>query len=238
MRNLIFVVLIGFIMISVGNSTIVAKGDSSDLKQMYEVLMQNSDVRIENWSVTAREVSYSIESEQEFIQQLKKLKKKFPVFTWNIKKDSAKLTAIGVYEENHIKESIILASTLSERQESYVIYEIRGSKLETDLELKLQNRKKGLFKETTTFFTCIEGNFSDNIDEVLTTQMNQWMQGFKAQEIESMKETDFISITAQSSLFQQTYVSDYYNLQLAMRSDGLGSSTSFVIGTPIITFEY
>lgn len=241
MKKRIYLILCGFIFIMFGNITTEADSSQSDLERIYQILEMKKEVTIENWSVTARETTNSITNEKQFFHEVNKAKEKLPSFKWNITKNSTKLVAVGVKENSDFYEEISIASTLSNKKESYITYEMKGNTLKSNwkqVENRLKNRKKDLFRQNTTFFTCIEGSFDDTIDKVLISKMNHWMKDFKAKEVESLQEENFISITAKSSLFKQSYISEHYNFQLAMRSDGLGSNTSFVIGTPIITFEY
>ena len=237
MKNLIYVMFFGFVLLYAGNSTIVAKNESFELESMYRVLLQKENIQIEEWSVMARETSDDIDSEEDFSQAVDELKKKLPDFNWEINQDSEKLMATGTYSGTY-SEEIQLVSTLSEDKASYMIYEMTGSNFGNDLKKRLNERKKGLFRQNTTFFTCVKGEYSDTMYEVLSEEMNRWLKEFHAVEIESLKEDGFVSVTAQSSMIPQFYVNDHYNLQIAMRNDGMGTATSFVIGTPIITFEY
>ncbi|WP_050616567.1 YwmB family TATA-box binding protein [Bacillus testis] len=241
-RFLMYAIIFGFIWFCVGNITTEATSDEADLDRIYSILKENKNIKIEGWSLTARELLLSISDENEFKEQLNQLKAKLPSFKWNMDHQPDKITAVGVYRDADVRETVTFALARTNRQESYITYEIQGTtyrpQWKQEMKERIQNRKKFLFRQNTTFFTCIKGRFNDTIDEVLTSRINAWMKDFKAVEIESLKEKKFISITAKSPLFKQTYVNKQYNLQLAMRSDGMGSSTSFVIGTPIITFEY
>ncbi|WP_042350979.1 YwmB family TATA-box binding protein [Bacillus massiliigorillae] len=242
MQKILYLLVISLIIVFVGNITIEANSDSMDLDQMSQVLENKDDVKIEEWSVTAREATTFITTERQFLLELRELKTKLPSFTWNVMKSSTKYIAVGMRDESDFHESITLSSTLSSQNESYITYEIKGNTLKGNWKQNVSNllnsRKKIVFNQNTTFFTCIKGSFNDTIDKVLTSVSKKWMESFHAREVESLQEENFISITAQSSLFKQTDVSKHYNFQLAMRNDGMGARTTFVIGTPIITFEY
>ncbi len=212
-----------------------------ELEQMYKVLEEQQHLSIDQWSVTAREIR-SITTERQFLQEVNQLKEELADFKWTISHNSSNLVAVGVKAELNVKETISVASTLTNRTDSYITYEITGYHLDDktlqNVTTVLNNREKALFQGNTTFFTCIKGEINDTIDEVLTINIENFKRDFKAVEVESVREDHFISMTAQSPLFEQSFVSEHYNLQIAMRNDGMGSTTSFVIGTPIITFEY
>ncbi|WP_019243173.1 MULTISPECIES: YwmB family TATA-box binding protein [Bacillus] len=237
-----YLVFASFILFGIGKIGIVAERNQDDLDVMNQVIKQEKNITIEGWSVTAREAINSITTEKDFAKEFNRIKEKNPNFIWNIQQDSHKYVTVGTKKGAYFEETITIASTVHSKQESYITYEIRGKKLKSawisNIGKAIEHRKHAVFSGNTTFFTCIEGQFNDTIDKVLTSMIDNWLQKFKAQEVESLKEKDFISITAKSSLFEQSQISEHYNLQLAMRSDGMGARTTFVIGTPIITFEY
>ena len=76
------------------------------------------------------------------------------------------------------------------------------------------------------------------MNSVFAIEMERLLNLFKAREVEGVQEKNFSSISAHSTLFTQTITNEEINVQVGLRRDGLGSKTSFVIGTPIITFEY
>ena len=242
MKNFMYIILLSVMMTTIQSSTTHAKESVLDITKIYEVLENHPDVTIEQWSVLARTAIYSVETEIQFIEELNKLKRLFPQFEWVLTKDSTKMSAIGTTESEHFQERLSIVSQLDSQTATYITYEWLGSVIDEDilenLTLKLNDTKKSLFKENTTYFTCVKGLFNDTIDGVLTSQVDGLLELFQAQEIEKMLEENFISLTANSSLFEKSFISENYNLQLAMRIDGLSQKSSFVIGTPIITFEY
>ena len=238
MKKLRHALLIGFIAISLGNSTTVAKSEPFALSVILGALEQKENVHVDQWSIMAREAVHSIDSDKSFMEKWETTKKNVPGFAWKVERDSSRVIATGTRQQDRAEETIVLASNLSYETESYITYEIKGTDYSSFTEELAKKRTDALFQGAATFFTCVKGNFSDIMDKVLPSEMNHWLKDFEAVEIESLKEDGFLSVTAQSSLFEQSYLTEHYNLQLAMRYDGMGSSTSFVIGTPIITFEY
>ncbi|MGM9926163.1 MAG: YwmB family TATA-box binding protein [Bacillus sp. (in: firmicutes)] len=242
MYKFIYLLIIGLIIASVGNITIVADSGHIELKRMQRVLELDSSAIIEEWSVIAREKTRSITNEQQFTQELNELKTNLPDFKWDVKKDSTKLTATGTNAGTSFRESVSLASTLNGGRDSYITYEMKGNASRdgwAEQASEMLNRRVNMvLNENATFFTCIKGHFNDTIDKVLTVKTTEWLKRFQAKEVESLQEKQLVSITAQSELFNQSNANEHYNFQLAMRTDGMGARTSFVIGTPIITFEY
>ena len=241
MKKCIYLILCGFLLVSVGNKIKATESTSFEIDKMLRVLERHNDVKVEEWIVTAREV-ISISTEEQFLTKVNQVKAELPDFKWKITRDSTNLVAVGMRSDAGYSESVSISSALTSHTESYFTYEMRVSnihdKMLQDITNRIQNREKALFWGNATFFTCVKGEFNDTIDKVLTTKIKRLMKEFQATEVESLKEENFISITASTPFFKQSYVSDYYNLQLAMRNDGMGTATSFVIGTPIITFEY
>jgi hypothetical protein len=78
------------------------------------------------------------------------------------------------------------------------------------------------------------------MNTTLPLTVNHLLTVFQAKEIESLAEKNFISTSANSALFMNTIKSrdKDINLQIGLRTNGLGSKTTLVIGTPIITIEY
>jgi len=241
MRN-IHILLIGLMALSLGNSTIAAKKEASDFDTMLAIINHHNDMSIKEWSVAARESVDGIKTEEQFLLEADRLKESLPGFKWEIIKDENMTAIVGKRQDSTFIETVTLASALTSGTGSYMNYEIKGTDVSSDVLNQLQEKKDAakqfIFGRYTIFFTCVKGEISGNIDKVLTTKTEDLMIDFKAVETESVKEDHFMSITAKSSLFEKSVISEQYNLQLAMRNDGLGQKTSFVIGTPIITFEY
>ncbi|WP_051348818.1 YwmB family TATA-box binding protein [Peribacillus kribbensis] len=240
----IYTLLIGFISLMIGKTTIIAKNDS-DLARMVEVLKHEKEMKIKEWSVFARESDLSIDSKSKFYKKTAELKAKYPDFSWSFDPEERALTAAGVKNnrESGLKETIKVMMPLSKKDPvSYMLYEVKGEKwsgqysgyLSKDFQLRIND----IFRGNPSIFTCIKGEINGNIDEVLSFYVKKMITAFNADEIESIKEKDFLSISAHTKLFSQTLPNEDMNLQLATRREGLGGKTTFVVGTPIITFEY
>ncbi|RFU64237.1 YwmB family TATA-box binding protein [Bacillus sp. V59.32b] len=239
-----YIVFIGFIGFMFGNSTIVAK-NKTDIITMTERLQHDRNVEIEEWTVYAREKNTDIRSETDFNKAIEKLSKAFPHFKWEVDKNKGEWKAQAEYKNSGtgLTESIKLMATDNKTEPvSYIIYEVKGQSWEDRHALffgkTFQNRLTDIFRENPTIFSCIKGVINDNIEKVLRNEIGRLLELFQAREIESIKEDRFISVSAQTSMFEQTLTNEELNLQLALRTDGLGGKTTFVVGTPIVTFEY
>lgn len=242
MRKVIYIILLGLMVLNLGNSTIRAQKEASDLETILGVISQHQDMSIKEWSITARQLIDGIETKEQFFLEADRLKESLSEFTWQVRQDQQVIVIVGVRQTSMFVETVTLASALTSNTSSYMNYEIAGTDVSSEVLEQLQEKttavKHFAFGRDTIFFTCVKGEISGNIDKVLTSKPDNLMAGFRAAEMESIKEKHFVSITANSSLFEQSLISEQYNLQLAMRNDGMGQKTSFVIGTPIITFEY
>jgi hypothetical protein len=86
----------------------------------------------------------------------------------------------------------------------------------------------------------MKGTVGDKMDTALPKTANHLLSVFKAKEIEALKEETFMSVSANSPMFKGSIDDqrDNMNLQIGIRSEGLGGKTTIVVGTPIITIEY
>ncbi|MFB5283560.1 YwmB family TATA-box binding protein [Peribacillus sp. Hz7] len=226
-----------------GNSTTVAK-DQLDIVTIAEHLEKEENVSIEEWSVFAREVNNEIATKEEFERKVHTLKQKYPDFQWSFFDEGDAWKAEATFSHgSHLTESIRMVTTKEHANiVTYIIYEVKGYKWDKGyphfLITTLEHRMNGIFMDTPSVFACMEGYISDNMNSALPAQMEKLLQRFNASEIEGVEDENFVSTSAHSTLFTQSLKNTKINMQLGLRTDGLGARTSFVIGTPIITFEY
>jgi hypothetical protein len=78
------------------------------------------------------------------------------------------------------------------------------------------------------------------MNEALPYYVSNLLDAFNAKEIEALKEESFISTSAYTPMFAERIETnkEAMNLQLAIRTEGLGGKTNIIVGTPIITIEY
>ena len=242
---LIFII-VGFLAFQIGNSTTVAAGEQElGLFKLISVF-QDKNILLDNWSLYAREHLVNV-SDQEVEEYAKQLEKKFPDWEWSEKKTSLtwEVTAMSPTSDHHNEMLQIMATHANQPIDAYIVYRVSGTKWNRQAASFLtsdqyKNRLSGIFRGEPTIFSCVEGEFSDNMNTALPKTVNNFMTTLKAKQIESLKEENFMSVTAHSPLFAQSIVNkkNNMNLQIGVRSEGLGSKTTIVIGTPIITIEY
>lgn len=243
-KMLTYIVFLGLMVILIGNSTIVAES-KPDIVKMVGLLQEDKDLDIGDWSVLTREINKEITTKQEFESEVTALKRKYPQFQWYRKDDASgwKAEALTYNVDSGLTESIKIMTTEEKFDKvTYVIYEVKGKKWKKAnnafFTATFQNRVNDLFIGTPSIFSCIKGSINDNMDSVLNSKTEDLLDMFQAREIESVHETNFTSISAHSTLFKQPLTKEKLNLQFGLRTEGLGDRTNFVVGTPIITFEY
>ncbi|WP_110928338.1 YwmB family TATA-box binding protein [Bacillus massiliglaciei] len=236
---------IGLIPALYGNSTIVAN-EKTDIEKIAEHLEAIKGLEIENWSIYMRERNDKIQTKENFQKELSVLKEKLPQFKWSrveVDENGWKAAASHTNAKYGIAESFsMMTAQEGNGMVTYLIYEIKGKNWDKGarsfVSSSFHNSVNDTFRGNPTIFSCISGSFSDNMDSVLSAKMEQVLKRFNAREIESVQEENFISVTAHSELFEKTLTKEQLNLQVGLRTDGLGGRTSFVVGTPIVTFEY
>jgi hypothetical protein len=236
--------LLAIIMVSVlsvvmfGHRTTEAK-ELQDLVKIGNVF-QTQNIVLKNWSVYARE---HVKSEKDVRTLAKELQQKFPDWDWNVTETSQKweVTAVSPTTKHHQEMLQIMATHTKQPTDAYIVYSISGSQWNNGTKAfftskQFESRLSVIFREKPTFFSCMKGEVSDRID----TALPKIMSSFKAKKIEALKEESFVSVSATSPMFSETLENkkDNMNLQIGIRSEGLGAKTTVVVGTPIITIEY
>jgi hypothetical protein len=136
----------------------------------------------------------------------------------------------------------IMATHTKQPASAYIVYRVSGKEWNKEMESfftkdQFKNRLSDIFRGIPTVFSSMKGSISDKIDKAVPTIANEFMGIFKAEEIEALKEDNFMSVSANSPMFTDSIAQDM-NLQIGIRSEGLGTKTTIVVGTPIITIEY
>ncbi|HZG58991.1 MAG TPA: YwmB family TATA-box binding protein [Anoxybacillus sp.] len=223
-----------------------AKGKEpfTEIKTMAHVLQQNG-AKIEEWVIYTREYSQTVKDHATFLQKANELKEKLHSFQWTVKKDNDIWKATGLYEHSSIKEKIQLVMTVTNKKpQTYILYEVKGfgwsdANSITFFEEIGKNLSK-IFVKEPTFFSCVKGEFSDKMKGVLLNQANHLLAEFQAKPVEALQEKTFVSVSAYTERWENALPStnQLMNIQLALRTTGLGEKTTVVVGTPIITIEY
>ncbi|WP_339161111.1 YwmB family TATA-box binding protein [Siminovitchia sp. FSL H7-0308] len=226
-------VMISLIASFIGNNTNAANYGNMDMDHLARGVSQNSGAIIE-WSLHTRE-TIDLSEKDRFIHNLKS---QFPGWVWTVSSENGLDNVTGRMEHDDFRETIKVV-TMEDGGSSYSLYEVTGkvwnTRISKKIEKILQSRTDQLFENNVLVFSCIKGVFNEDTGNLA----NDLLLFFQAEEKEALKEKDFYSISANSSLFSQSIslTEHEMNLQIGLRNNETGS-TSFVIGTPILTNEY
>jgi len=223
-----------------------AKGKEpfKEIKEMVQVLQQN-DATIQEWSIYTREYSQTLQDHADFLKKVNELKEKHGEFTWNTEKESNIWKATGTYEHSSIKEKIQLVATVKNNNpQTYILYSVQGFGWSETNSLavlkKIQKKLSKIFVKQPTIFSCVKGEFDDKMEGVLFNQVNHLLTEFHAKPVEALDEKTFVSVSAYTEKWESKIPTETQpmNIQIALRTTGLGEKTTVVVGTPIITIEY
>jgi hypothetical protein len=239
--KIVIIGIISFILLQFGNGSTNAQ-NTNDLITLASVI-QGEEIEVNEWSIHARE---KITSDKDIENVVIALKKQFPEWKWTHTSDQQHWATTAISTEPSLfKEKITIVSTPTKQlNQAYIIYEVQGKtwtdQTERFLKQEMTKRISDIFRGNPTIFSCITAELDGKMESTLSSSINGMLKAFKADEIESIRENSFISVSATSPLFAESLEThhDNMNLQLAVRTQGLGSKTTLVVGTPIITIEY
>lgn len=245
--------IIGFILVVIGNQTMEAQGEidffpkgAQDLAKIGAVL-QGEDILLNEWTFYAREQLSGMKSVQEVQEYAEVLQQKFPDWSWTetFTRQKWEVTAISPTSKHHNEMLQIMATHTKQPVPAYIVYSVSGKEWNKRAETfftttQFKNRLFDIFRGNPTIFSCVKGVVGDKIEQALPTTASKLLSVFHAKEIEALKEETFMSVSAQSPMFAGSieHQKDNMNLQIGIRSEGLGAKTTIVVGTPIITIEY
>jgi hypothetical protein len=215
------------------------------IDDMVEVFEKNK-IDIEEWSFYARETITSVHDYEDFLELVQlKQKQTENRFNWSIEEEEGNWSATGIYTDAQKTETIkILSTPINQKSYTYLVYDAKGEHVDRDLVdsfyHSFESTMNDIFQENPTIFTCLKGEYSDRIEGVLYNQVDYLLEEFNAEEIEATKEETFVSVSAYTDNWKNDIpiLNEKMNIQIALRKSGLGSKTTIVVGTPIITSEY
>lgn len=230
------------LMVVLGSRMMAAGGDN-DLVKIANAF-QTEDILLEEWTFYAREHLVDLKTETEVQEYVKELKAQFPDWDWSTKETSEKweVTAESPTSKHHKETLQIMATHTKQPASAYIVYRVSGDEWNKEMESfftedQFRNRLSDIFRGNPTVFSGMKGSISDKIDTAVPTVARNLLDVFDAKEIEALKEDNFMSVSANSPMFSDSIARDM-NLQIGIRSEGLGGKTTIVVGTPIITIEY
>ena len=229
-----------------GNRSTHAANVGLDLIKIGSVF-KTENIMPSEWSLYAREHLVDLKSEKDVQVYAKELQRKFPEWNWSTTNTSEKweVSAESPTSNHHQETLQIMATHTKQPVNAYIVYRVSGNVWNKETESffttdQFKSRLSGVFRGKPTIFSCMKGSVSDKIDKALPTTVNHLLSVMNAKKIEALKEETFMSVTAFSPMFSESLESGKkdMNLQIGVRSEGLGGKTTIVVGTPIITIEY
>jgi hypothetical protein len=246
-NKLVILVIIGFFIMQFGNQTTVAT-KPSETKDLFTLAkrLQEENIQVDQWTIHARQKLTNLSQHEDVENYVKKLRERFPKWDWTISENQShrEVTGLAPKKASYQEKLTIVSTPTNKITQTYVIYEVTGNewtdKTEGFLKTGLSSTFLNVFHGNPSIFTCIKAEIDDKIKSSLSSRINRLLTAFNAKEIESLKENSFISVSAASPLFAESLKGNHesMNLQLALRTKGLGAKTTLVVGTPIITIEY
>ncbi|MFD1359246.1 YwmB family TATA-box binding protein [Fictibacillus halophilus] len=184
-----------------------------------------------------------------YLKQAEELKRNYPEFSWAASEDEAghyKMTGKFQHDELGLTEKVTIITYPQKQQTaSYFIYAVEGlvntNQNWKEIRRLLDDRIKDSVGGNPKIFSCVTGTYGDKMVVDLYSQANELVQAFSGVSVEELKEETFVSLSAYTEQWEQAIYTGHQNkmnLQVALRSEGLGSKTTVTIGTPIITSEY
>lgn len=218
--------------------------EETPLAQLAEGLEKHNG-SIKEWTLYAKKKLSDLNKE-DFFQKMKHLEDEYRQYNWSLKEEEHAVKATGTLydEKNQTTMRIQLVSTLkNDSSGSYILYEQTGAFARdnwNDTYMQFERQVFDIFQDRAIIFACLEGELNDMMNVVLQKKANDLTKEFSAEQVETFKEPDFVSISAYTTKWKNTISTSNHkmNLQIAIRSSGMGGKHMIVIGTPIITSEY
>lgn len=206
--------------------------------------MERQNVSIDKWTLHAKQ-NMSL-NEKEFYKKVQRLKSEYRQYNWALAQEDSIVKAIGTYtdKKNHTSFKLQLVTTLKKHNPtSYLLYEQMSPeqpKNWNDTYEQFERQALGIFQEKVVIFTCLNGHLDDNMNIVLQKKANQLLNEFQARSVEHVVEPSFVSISAYTDEWKESIMTSKHkmNLQIALRSAGMGGKHIVTVGTPIVTTEY
>lgn len=234
------------VMITSGYAKTIEK--TNEVTHIIDVL-KDKGVKPDKWTMYFRGQTGFTSKGLGYLKQAEELKRNYPEFDWAVTEDEAghyKMT--GLFERNDIgvsEKMTIITYPQKDQSESYFIYAVEGPVNTNQNWKEIQNlidhRVEQSVGGNPKIFSCVTGTYGDKMVVDLYSQANELVRAFSGVSVEELKEETFVSLSAYTEQWEQAIYTGHQhkmNLQVALRTEGLGSKTTVTIGTPIITSEY
>ncbi|QFT90913.1 hypothetical protein FIU87_19895 [Bacillus sp. THAF10] len=244
-----FILIICFTGVILGNEKSRAQDTnefSTEILDIVEVF-QKEKISVQEWKLYGRINVYKIRDLDAFQKEVNHLKQKMGHLNWTVMEEDNQWKAVGTFYNDLLKqeETLQLITTHTKSSpSSYLLYEVTGYDWEDasatgmikDFYLNLTK----ISQEDFEIFSCVIGEVNDKIEDGLQNTTNILLDSFSAEKVEEIREDTFVSVSAYTELWNNVLPAQHgkMNLQIGLRTQGMGDKTTVIVGTPIITVEY
>lgn len=236
----IFIFLFGFLLSVWHTERTNAERHDIHVEEIVEQFQQQN-IDVAEWSIFAK-FSFSQKS-----KKVKRIYTQFRQFNWSYLESGNFEKWTGTYynSDKQITETLqIIKPHAKASPKIQVIYEATGKRWNGRAWMKLERYfNRHIFDKipgNPTFFTCVKGYTDDKMKGVLFFEANNLLKRFHAKPVESLNEQRFVSISGFTNDWDHSIKTKNgkMNIQISLRSAGMGERTTVTVGTPIITTEY
>ncbi|MDE5054154.1 YwmB family TATA-box binding protein [Niallia taxi] len=242
MKKTILMVICFLLLVTITTKETKAFYEDNELSQITKIAVQNN-IQVNTWSMYIKEpikqftkmsdldkaVAVYMETEKEFTWSKEQAEKGY--YKIEGQKKSSKL---GLKEE----KVLITIYSQNNKYNLSITYDIKGKWNESKWPA-IYNLYKQKIEDYSVFYT-IQG--TANIDQSLYIEASKVMASFSGEEVQSLKEENFISLSAYTKRWENKLSignNEYMNLHIAYRATSQSTDqVDVTIGTPIITSEY
>lgn len=210
-------------------------------------VMDQKGITVKKWSLYTKGSIGFTSDVNGYRQKVASLMDAAKNYKWNKMKEDEhyKITGVRISKAGSLKERLTLVAYPHKgKLATYLVYAVEGKDWNKfqfqQFAGSFQNKVATYFEGKTETFACITGVHSGTMNVGLYKQALELITTFSAVPVEDLKEETFVSISAYTKHWDDKIntAHNVMNLQIAIRSQGMGGQTTVTIGTPIITSEY
>lgn len=229
----------------------VSYAESSRNHQKLEMMaeqLERHNFTLKKWTLYTRGNMGFSKDVNGYLDTVKKLQAKMPELQWSTEpvkvRGEWKVSGSKKNHDGSVERLTVIAYPHKKQYESYFIYAVEGTLFPENgfkkTERLFYEKAEKFARKKLNYFSCISGISDDRMKFGLYNEAHELVSSFSAVPIEELQEETFVSLSAYTALWDDaiTTAQDKMNLQIAVRTDGLGGRTTVTIGTPIITSEY
>ncbi|WP_053073768.1 YwmB family TATA-box binding protein [Bacillus sp. LL01] len=247
--GLFFILLICFTGVILGNERSRAQLPNDISTEILEIakVFQKEKINVQEWKLYGRMNVYKIRDLVTFQKEINRLKQNMGHLSWNVMEEEDQWKAVGTYYNDLLKqeETLQLITTHTKTSpSSYLLYEVTGFGWQDDSATEIINNfhsnVTSISQGDFEIFSCMIGDFSAKMEGGLQNTTNILLDSFSAQIVEEIQEDTFVSVSAYTEAWNNVLPTQQgkMNLQIGLRTQGMGDKTTVIVGTPIITVEY